>query len=148
MLLVPELICIQEENCIFYCTMLIIASEWSNVCVQGSTFGIPGVEQHAHFLRDVSNATHIRNHLIANWNKANLPTRTQEERSRLLQIVVVGGGPTGVEFAGELSSFISSVCHSISLSQYCTSVFLMLAFLCKFHCLSPSPARHRWLHRT
>ncbi|KAK9906340.1 hypothetical protein WJX75_000240 [Coccomyxa subellipsoidea] len=75
---------------------------------QGSTFGIPGVEQHAHFLRDVSNATHIRNHLIANWNKANLPTRTQEERSRLLQIVVVGGGPTGVEFAGELSSFISS----------------------------------------
>ncbi|BDA46213.1 Internal alternative NAD(P)H-ubiquinone oxidoreductase A1 [Coccomyxa sp. Obi] len=75
---------------------------------QGSTFGIPGVEEHAHFLRDVANATHIRNHLIANWNKANLPTRTQEERSRLLQIVVVGGGPTGVEFAGELSSFISS----------------------------------------
>ncbi|EIE24104.1 mitochondrial type-II NADH dehydrogenase [Coccomyxa subellipsoidea C-169] len=83
---------------------------------QGSTFGIPGVEQHAHFLRDVSNATHIRNHLIANWNKANLPTRTQKERSRLLQIVVVGGGPTGVEFAGELSSFISTRARDIRIS--------------------------------
>ena len=52
-------------------------SERGNGCAQGSTFGIPGVEQHAHFLRDVSNATHIRNHLIANWNKANLPSKAQ-----------------------------------------------------------------------
>ena len=27
----------------------------------------------------------------------------------MLHVVIVGGGPTGVEFAGELSSFISSV---------------------------------------
>ena len=54
------------------------------LCVQGSTFGIPGVEQHAHFLRDVSNATHIRNHLIANWNKANLPSMADFLISRLM----------------------------------------------------------------
>ena len=40
---------------------------------QGSTFGIPGVEEHAHFLRDVAHSTQIRSQLIANWNRANIP---------------------------------------------------------------------------
>ncbi|CAK0752207.1 hypothetical protein CVIRNUC_002128 [Coccomyxa viridis] len=75
---------------------------------QGSTFGIPGVEQRTHFLRDVANSSAIRKHLIENWNKANLPTVSQADRQRLLHVVIVGGGPTGVEFAGELSNFISS----------------------------------------
>jgi NADH dehydrogenase FAD-containing subunit len=34
--------------------------------------------------------------------------RGQAERMRLLSTVVVGGGPTGVEFAGELCDFINS----------------------------------------
>ena len=43
--------------------------------------------------------------------------RSSMERARLLHFVVVGGGPTGVEFAGELSSFVSSV--STRLPQPC-----------------------------
>ncbi|GAB4820804.1 hypothetical protein N2152v2_007850 [Parachlorella kessleri] len=74
---------------------------------QGSTFGIPGVEQHTYFLRDADNATVIRNALIDNWNRANIPGRSPAERDRLLHTVVVGGGPTGVEFAGELADFIN-----------------------------------------
>lgn len=74
---------------------------------QGSTFGIPGVEEFTHFLRDASHSTAIRNKLIMNWNRANIPGRPLTERDRLLHTVVVGGGPTGVEFAGELSDFIS-----------------------------------------
>lgn len=31
---------------------------------------------------------------------------SEEEKTRLLHCVVVGGGPTGVEFSGELSDFI------------------------------------------
>lgn len=31
---------------------------------------------------------------------------TEEEKRNLLHCVVVGGGPTGVEFSGELSDFI------------------------------------------
>ncbi|KAL4540974.1 hypothetical protein Ndes2437B_g05374 [Nannochloris sp. 'desiccata'] len=73
---------------------------------QGSTFGIPGVEEHAHFLRDASHADSIRNKLIYNWNSANIPGRSIADRDRLLHTVVVGGGPTGVEFAGELADFI------------------------------------------
>jgi NADH:ubiquinone reductase (non-electrogenic) len=63
---------------------------------QGSTFGIPGVEEHTHFLRDAANATAIRNQLVANWNRANIPGRAVAERDRLLHVVIVGGGPTGV----------------------------------------------------
>eukprot|EP00891_Asterochloris_glomerata_P000602 jgi/Astpho2/602/fgenesh1_pg.00013_%23_29_t len=75
---------------------------------QGSTFGIPGVGEHTLPLRDVTDSVAIRSKLIENWNLANLPSRTTEERMRLLSVLVVGGGPTGVEFAGELSDFINS----------------------------------------
>ena len=34
------------------------------------------------------------------------PGLSEEEKARLLHCVVVGGGPTGVEFSGELSDFI------------------------------------------
>lgn len=33
--------------------------------------------------------------------------RSAQDRQRMLSVLVVGGGPTGVEFAGELSDFIS-----------------------------------------
>lgn len=36
---------------------------------------------------------------------------TEEEKSRLLHCVIVGGGPTGVEFSGELSDFIIKDVH-------------------------------------
>lgn len=36
---------------------------------------------------------------------------TDEEKRRLLHCVVVGGGPTGVEFSGELSDFIMKDVH-------------------------------------
>lgn len=62
---------------------------------QGSTFGIPGVEEYACFLRDASHAQIIRSRLMANWSKANIPGRSIAERDKLLHCVVVGGGPTG-----------------------------------------------------
>ncbi|KAL5716234.1 NADH:ubiquinone reductase (non-electrogenic) [Ranunculus cassubicifolius] len=34
------------------------------------------------------------------------PGISVEEKRRLLHCVVIGGGPTGVEFSGELSDFI------------------------------------------
>ena len=37
------------------------------------------------------------------------PGRSLQERLRLLSVLVVGGGPTGVEFCGELGDFIRSV---------------------------------------
>jgi NADH:ubiquinone reductase (non-electrogenic) len=73
---------------------------------QGSTFGIPGVEQHALPLRDVRHAEAIRARLIRSVQMAGVPGRSQEDSARLLSLVIVGGGPTGVEVAGEISNFV------------------------------------------
>ncbi|KAL6749899.1 pyridine nucleotide-disulfide oxidoreductase-domain-containing protein [Haematococcus lacustris] len=74
---------------------------------QGSTFGIPGVLEHTHFLRDVHQAESIRLRLVDNIAKAGIPGRPLAEWQRLLHIVIVGGGPTGVEVAGELTDFVN-----------------------------------------
>ncbi|KAF5831526.1 hypothetical protein DUNSADRAFT_12996 [Dunaliella salina] len=63
---------------------------------QGSTFGIPGVLEHTHFLRDLHQAEAIRSKLVDNISKAGIPGRPTQEKQTLLDIVIVGGGPTGL----------------------------------------------------
>eukprot|EP00249_Psilotum_nudum_P010650 c22678_g1_i1 orf=372-1991(-) len=75
------------------------------------TFGIRGVKEHAIFLREVSDARDIRKKLLLNLMLSDIPGVSEEEKKRLLHCVVVGGGPTGVEFSGELSDFIKSDVH-------------------------------------
>ncbi|CAD6223478.1 unnamed protein product [Miscanthus lutarioriparius] len=71
------------------------------------TFNIKGVQENAIFLREVSHAQEIRRKLLTNLMLAENPGLSDEEKQRLLHCVVVGGGPTGVEFSGELSDFIT-----------------------------------------
>lgn len=73
---------------------------------EASTFGIKGAKEHATFLREVYHAQEIRRKLLLNLMLSDVPGVTDEEKRRLLHCVVVGGGPTGVEFSGELSDFI------------------------------------------
>lgn len=70
-----------------------------------NTFGIEGVAEHAFFLKEISDAEKIRNSLLANLERASTPEVSEEEKKQLLHFVVVGGGPTGVEYAAELSDF-------------------------------------------
>ena len=70
------------------------------------TFGIEGVTEHACFLRDIGDARIIRLKILEAFEKASLPTTGDEERKRLLHFAVVGGGPTGIEFAAELHDLI------------------------------------------
>ncbi|OAY83538.1 internal alternative NAD(P)H-ubiquinone oxidoreductase A1, mitochondrial-like [Ananas comosus] len=78
---------------------------------EASTFGIHGVKDHAIFLREVHHAQEIRRKLLLNLMLSDVPGITHEEKTRLLHCVVVGGGPTGVEFSGELSDFIIRDVH-------------------------------------
>ncbi|KAK3138905.1 hypothetical protein QOZ80_5AG0374970 [Eleusine coracana subsp. coracana] len=73
---------------------------------EASTFGIHGVADNAVFLREVHHAQEIRRRLLLNLMLSEVPGISEEEKRKLLHCVVVGGGPTGVEFSGELSDFI------------------------------------------
>ncbi|KAI3795791.1 hypothetical protein L1987_38450 [Smallanthus sonchifolius] len=72
-----------------------------------NTFNTPGVEENCHYLKEVEDAQKIRRTVIDCFEKASLPTLSDDERKKILQFVVVGGGPTGVEFAAELHDFVS-----------------------------------------
>ncbi|WPK25380.1 hypothetical protein PUMCH_002692 [Australozyma saopauloensis] len=76
------------------------------VGAQPSTFGIPGVAEHSTFLKEVSDSIKIRRRLMEVIEAANILPKGDPERKRLLSIVVCGGGPTGVEVAGELQDYI------------------------------------------
>ncbi|KAI8819689.1 uncharacterized protein EV422DRAFT_533942 [Fimicolochytrium jonesii] len=71
-----------------------------------NTFGVPGVRENAQFLKNINDALGLRTKLLTNFEKAALPTTSEEERKRLLSFVIAGGGPTGVEYAAELYDFL------------------------------------------
>ncbi|GAA5822434.1 hypothetical protein JCM11251_006336 [Rhodosporidiobolus azoricus] len=72
------------------------------------TFSIPGVKEHAYFLKDIRDAAKIRGRILECFELACQPTISDDERKNLLNFVIVGGGPTGVEFAGELHDFLTT----------------------------------------
>jgi NADH:ubiquinone reductase (non-electrogenic) len=75
------------------------------VGAENATFGIPGVREHSCFLKEVGDAQKIRKQIMDCVETASFKDQSPEEKRRLLHTVVVGGGPTGVEFAGELQDF-------------------------------------------
>ncbi|KAI6705008.1 hypothetical protein NL676_007970 [Syzygium grande] len=75
------------------------------------TFCIKGVKEHAYFPREVNHAQEIRKKFLSNLMLSENPGISEEERKRLLHCVVIGGGPTGVEFSSELSDFIMKDVH-------------------------------------
>ncbi|KAI3336570.1 FAD/NAD(P)-binding domain-containing protein [Xylariaceae sp. AK1471] len=70
------------------------------------TFGIEGVKEYANFLRNVGDARKVRMRILQCFEKASLPITTDEERRKMLHFAIVGGGPTGIEFAAELHDLI------------------------------------------
>lgn len=75
------------------------------VGAENATFGIPGVREHSCFLKEIGDAQNIRKKIMDCVETAAFKDQSPEEIDRLLHMVVVGGGPTGVEFAGELQDF-------------------------------------------
>jgi NADH dehydrogenase len=68
------------------------------------TYGIPGASEHAFELHSIDEARAFRNHVLRTLERADW-THDPQELERLLRFAVVGGGPTGLEVAGQLAEF-------------------------------------------
>jgi NADH:ubiquinone reductase (H+-translocating) len=72
-----------------------------------STFGVPGVESHALPLKTLADALAIRNHVLRQFELADRDPGVLAEGA--LTVVLVGGGPTGVEMSGALTELFDMV---------------------------------------
>ena len=72
-----------------------------------NTFGIPGVEEHSFPLKTMPDALQLRAHLLRQFELAD--NDPSEIDRGAMTVVVVGGGPTGVEMAGALHELFKHV---------------------------------------
>ncbi len=71
-------------------------------------FGSKSIEHYAAPMKTVSEALYIRNKVISNYERA-ISIEKVEHRKYLMNVVIVGGGPTGVELAGAMAELRNNV---------------------------------------
>ena len=69
---------------------------------QSNYFGNEQLQQHSLGLKDLADAVKLRSHLLHSFELASL-AQDPAQRQRLLNFVIAGAGPTGVELAGSLA---------------------------------------------
>jgi NADH dehydrogenase len=89
-----------EDGRVLYFDQLVLA-----VGSGGTTFGIPGVQENAMQMKDLYQARAIRNRLLQTYEDVETGLKPKES----LRVVVVGGGPTGVEIAGAVAELQKSM---------------------------------------
>ncbi len=67
-----------------------------------SFFGSAEMRKYSKGMKTIAEVLELRNHLLMNFENS-LVADNEKERDRLLNIVIIGGGPSGVEIAGALS---------------------------------------------
>jgi len=71
-------------------------------------FGLESVQRHAFDLKELADAETMRNHILTSFERAVHEPDPARKRA-LMTFVIVGGGPTGVEFAGALAELVHFV---------------------------------------
>ena len=80
---------------------------------ESNYFGMENEENQSWPLKSITDATNLRNHLLLNMEKA-ARIGDPAQRQQLLNVVIAGGGPTGVEVAGMLAE----MAHHIAPKEY------------------------------
>ncbi len=89
-------------------------------------FNIPGATEHTQTLKSVTDSAGLRNHLLNTFEQATHEV-DKSRRDRLLRTVVIGGGPTGVEIAGELADLVNdelALAYPTLRGQMCKIIIL------------------------
>ena len=89
-----------EDGRVLYFDQLVFA-----VGSEGTTFGVPGVAENALQMKNIREARAIKNQLLQTYEDVETGAKPKEA----LRVVVVGGGPTGVEVAGAVSELQRSM---------------------------------------
>jgi NADH dehydrogenase len=86
--------------------------------------GVPGAAEHGWPLRSYDEALRLRDHIRACFQRA---AQTDDPRARqtLLTFVIVGGGFTGVQLAGELAAWARTLCHNTGIPCNAVRVALL-----------------------
>jgi NADH dehydrogenase len=93
----PESNCIETSIGSVNYDYLVIASGAAT-----NFYGMKDVEQYSHPMKSIVDAIKLRNIIIRNFETA-LLTDDKELMNSLMDFVIVGGGPTGVELAGAIA---------------------------------------------
>lgn len=93
----PEVNTIETTNGVLSYDYLVLA-----LGTETNFFGMENVKRSALPMKTIDEALNLRNALLLNMEKAT-KAKDKAERDRLLNIVIAGGGPTGVELAGMLA---------------------------------------------
>ena len=94
-------VCLEDGDELAYDWLIVAAGAVT------ATFGVPGVDEHAFPLKSLTDAIRLRVHLLDRFEEADAhPDRIGEGD---LTVVVVGGGPTGVELSGGLAELFYTV---------------------------------------
>jgi NADH:ubiquinone reductase (H+-translocating) len=80
---------------------------------ESNYFGMERVKAHSLPMKSIDDALNLRNHLLLNMEEA-VHTDDLKEKEKHLNIVICGGGPTGVELAGMLAE----LGRNIALKEY------------------------------
>ncbi len=68
-------------------------------------FGVTGVKEHAMYLKSLADAANLRSHILQQFELASAKPELID--TGILNFVIVGAGPTGVEMAGALMELFS-----------------------------------------
>jgi len=91
-----------DAGCLSYDFLVVATGARTNF------YGMRDIAEHSFSMKNVPEAITIRQRIFGNFEKA-LMTEDLDERDALMNIMIVGGGPTGIEIAGalgELKKFI------------------------------------------
>lgn len=90
---------------------------------QTAYYSIPGLKKYSYNFNTVNTALNLKSHILDVFGR--IKTCPPGETCERLHLVVVGGGPSGVEAAGELATWCRNLAAGQGVSALCVTIDLI-----------------------